>query len=99
MIGCYELLLSGAIRRPRNLSLVCRRPRATRPLLADRQRRIPGNRPLVLVLLCLLDGIFSSAVALFVVSRREMGPISLLAGSIFPGAGFAILHYTGMAAM
>jgi PAS domain S-box-containing protein len=28
-----------------------------------------------------------------------MGPISLLAGSIFAGAGFAILHYTGMAAM
>jgi PAS domain S-box-containing protein len=50
-------------------------------------------------LLALLAGIFLSAAALLVVSRRKMGSFRLLAGSIFMGAGLAILHYIGMAAM
>jgi len=42
---------------------------------------------------------FASAVALFVVSRKQMGWISALAGSAIMGGGIATMHYTGMAAM
>ncbi len=51
------------------------------------------------VLLSLLPGILSSAVALFVVSRPRMGPLRAWTGGAFQGGGIAILHYTGMAAM
>jgi PAS domain S-box-containing protein len=51
------------------------------------------------VLLSLLAGIFSSAIALFAVSRQRLGSLRALAGSISQGAGIATLHYTGMAAM
>jgi len=51
------------------------------------------------ILLSLLAGIVSSAVALFVVSRTTFGWPAALAGSIFQGAGVAALHYTAMAAM
>ncbi len=47
----------------------------------------------------LLIGIFSSALALFVVSRRRMGSLRATAGSIFMGGGIAALHYTAMASM
>src|ERR1700682_4097240 len=50
-------------------------------------------------LLSLLAGILHSAVALFVVSRRVMGPLRALAGGIFMGAAIATLHYTGMESM
>ena len=46
------------------------------------------------VLLSLLLGIVSSAIALFVVSRKRLGWPAALAGSIFQGAGIAALHYT-----
>ena len=51
------------------------------------------------VLLSLLAGIFYSAVALLVVSRRKMGTRSALAGSLCMGGGIVTLHYTAMAAM
>src|SRR5882724_4753132 len=51
------------------------------------------------VLLSLLAAIFASAVALFVVSRPQMGWISAFVGSTFMGGGIATMHYTGMAAM
>ena len=51
------------------------------------------------VLLSLLAAIFASVVALFVVSRKQMGWISALAGSAIMGGGIATMHYTGMAAM
>ena len=53
------------------------------------------------VLLSLLAAIFASAVALFVVSRKEkeMGWIRALAGSAIMGGGISTMHYTGMAAM
>jgi two-component system sensor histidine kinase/response regulator len=51
------------------------------------------------VLLSLLAAILASAVALFVVSRRQMGLIQALAGSLFMGSGIAAMHYIGMAAM
>src|ERR1700704_5292446 len=50
------------------------------------------------VLLSLLAGILSSALALFVVSRQTMGPARAWVASIFMGGGIATLHYTAMAA-
>ena len=51
------------------------------------------------VLLSLLVGILSSAVALSMVSRRVMGSPRAWTASIFMGGGIAALHYTAMAAM
>src|SRR5579864_2877535 len=51
------------------------------------------------VLLSLLAAVLASAVALFVVSRRQMGLIRAVAGSLFMGMGIAAMHYIGMAAM
>src|SRR5579863_2487548 len=51
------------------------------------------------VLLSLLAAILASAVALFVVSRRQMGLLRAMAGSLFMGTGIAAMHYIGMAAM
>ena len=59
------------------------------PVLYD----VPG------VLLSLLAAGLASAVALFVVSRRKLGWLSLLSGSLLMGAGIASMHYIGMAAM
>jgi PAS domain S-box-containing protein len=51
------------------------------------------------VLLSLLAGILSSALALFVVSRQTMGRARSWAAGLFMGGGIATLHYTAMAAM
>src|SRR6202795_856302 len=51
------------------------------------------------VLVSLLAAIFASLVALFVVSRQEMGPLQALLGCITMGGGIASMHYIGMAAM
>jgi NO-binding membrane sensor protein with MHYT domain len=50
-------------------------------------------------LLSLFAGIFSSVVALVVVSRQKMGPLSTLAGSIFMGSGIVAMHYIAMFSM
>ncbi len=50
------------------------------------------------VLLSLLAAVVTSAIALFVVSRRRMGWIAALLGSVIMGAGIATMHYTGMEA-
>jgi PAS domain S-box-containing protein len=51
------------------------------------------------VLASLLLTIFASAVALYVVSRRKMGPLEAFTGSIIMGGGIAGMHYLGIAAM
>ncbi len=51
------------------------------------------------VMASLLAAVFASAVALFVVSRRTLGPIAALLSSLVMGTGIAAMHYTGMAAM
>jgi two-component system sensor histidine kinase/response regulator len=43
--------------------------------------------------------IFASVVALYVVSRPEMGASRAIAGSLLMGGGIASMHYIGMAAM
>lgn len=50
-------------------------------------------------LLSLLAGIIASAIALIVVSRKRLGWLATLVGSVFQGAGIAALHYIAMAAM
>lgn len=51
------------------------------------------------VLISLIAAIVASAVALFVVSRKNMGWPRALIGSLIMGGGIATMHYTGMAAM
>src|SRR5438874_2438603 len=51
------------------------------------------------VLLSLLAAVFASAVALFVVSRKQMGWIRAFAGAAIMGGGISAMHYIGMAAM
>jgi two-component system, sensor histidine kinase and response regulator len=51
------------------------------------------------VSLSLLAAILASAIALFVVSRRNMGMIAAVVGSAAMGGGIAAMHYIGMAAM
>jgi two-component system sensor histidine kinase/response regulator len=51
------------------------------------------------VLVSLAAAILASAVALYVVSRADMGFSQAALGSVFMGAGIAAMHYIGMAAM
>ena len=51
------------------------------------------------VLLSLVAAIFASATALFVVSRKSMGLVRAIGGSILMGSGIAGMHYIGMEAM
>ena len=51
------------------------------------------------VLLSLLAAIGASGIALFVVSRPQMGLWRAIGGSVPMGAGIAAMHYIGMAAM
>ncbi len=51
------------------------------------------------VLVSLGVAVFASAVALYIVSRREMGPFRLWTGSFLMGGGIAALHYIGMSSM
>ena len=52
-----------------------------------------------IVVFSLLAAIVSSWVALFVVSREEIGRFPVVTGSFIMGGGVAIMHYSGMAAM
>jgi PAS domain S-box-containing protein len=52
-----------------------------------------------MVLWSLLAAVFASAVALFVVSRKELGVLSIGIGSLFMGSGIGAMHYIGMEAM
>src|SRR5450759_3162675 len=51
------------------------------------------------VLLSLFAAILASVIALGVVSRQTMGSFRARTASIVMGAGIAIMHYIGMAAM
>jgi len=51
------------------------------------------------VLASLLVAILASAVALFVASRKKMGPVEALTGSAIMGTAIAGMHYIGTAAM
>ena len=51
------------------------------------------------VFLSLLTAISASAIAFYVVSRKKMGRVETLTGSLVIGLGIAGMHYIGMAAM
>jgi PAS domain S-box-containing protein len=51
------------------------------------------------VLLSWFAAILASVIALYIVSRQEMGVSRAVAGSSLMGAGIASMHYIGMAAM
>ena len=51
------------------------------------------------VLVSLLAAIFASVIALFLVSRKDMGLVRGVVGGIFMGGAIAGMHYIGMAAM
>jgi two-component system sensor histidine kinase/response regulator len=51
------------------------------------------------VLASLFVAIFASAVALYVASRRKMGWVEALSGSVIMSTAIAGMHYIGMAAM
>ena len=51
------------------------------------------------VVLSMVAAVFASAVALFVVSRKTMGVVATILGSLFMGSGIAAMHYIGMQAM
>jgi NO-binding membrane sensor protein with MHYT domain len=51
------------------------------------------------VTLSLLPAVCATTAALFVVSRRKIGPLRALAAGIFIGAGISGLHYAAMEAM
>ena len=52
-----------------------------------------------LTIASLVTGIVVSAIGLFVVGRSDGAVSNLLGGGIVTGLGFALMHYTGMAAM
>jgi len=51
------------------------------------------------VMMSLIAAILASVIALYVVSRQEMGAFRALAGSVLMGAGIVTMHYIGMGAM
>jgi PAS domain S-box-containing protein len=60
---------------------------------------VPISYHIPTVLYSLLAAVFSSGVALFVVSRNRLTSWSAIAGSVVMGSGIAAMHYTGMHAM
>jgi PAS domain S-box-containing protein len=60
---------------------------------------VPVFYHLPTVLLSLLAAILASAIALFVVSRSQMGPLRIGMGALLMGSGIATMHYVGMDAM
>jgi PAS domain S-box-containing protein len=51
------------------------------------------------VVASLLAAVVAAAIALVVVSRKKMGPLSLAIGALLMGSGIAAMHYIGMKAM
>jgi len=51
------------------------------------------------VLVSLGIAVLASAIALYVATRQEMGPVQAWTGSLIMGSGIAAMHYVGTAAM
>lgn len=58
---------------------------------------ISYNVPVVLISMAV--AVVAASIALFIVSRQQMGRVALLTGGVLMGTGIAAMHYTGMAAM
>jgi len=53
----------------------------------------------VITIFSMLPSVAASALALWLIGRRDMRPWQLISGGIAVGAGIGAMHYTGMAAM
>jgi signal transduction histidine kinase len=51
------------------------------------------------VLMALVIAVLASAIALYVATRKKMGPVEAWTGSLIMGSGIAAMHYVGIAAM
>lgn len=60
---------------------------------------IPVYYHIPTVILSLVAAIAASFIALFIVSRQELGALHVALGSLLMGTAIAAMHYTGMAAM
>jgi PAS domain S-box-containing protein len=60
---------------------------------------VPVRYNVPIIAFSLLTAIAASAVALFVVTRKELSEPYLVGGSLALGGGIAAMHYSGMAAM
>jgi PAS domain S-box-containing protein len=60
---------------------------------------VPVRYNVPIIVVSLFAAIISSAVALFVVSRKQISDSYLIGGGFALGVGIAALHYSGMAAM
>ena len=60
---------------------------------------VPVYYNVALVLFSLFAAVASSAIALFVVSRKTLSKKYLAAGSVAMGGGVVVMHYSGMQAM
>ena len=63
------------------------------------QLPVPAPYDWPTVLISFLNAFFAAFVALFVVTREQMGRRPAIVGSLFMGAGISGLHYIGMASM
>lgn len=61
--------------------------------------RLPYTHNLAITIVCLLVGIASSVLAIWIASRRDSTIMRIAVAGTLLGAGIAAMHYTGMAAM
>ncbi|MFY9223007.1 MAG: MHYT domain-containing protein, partial [Blastocatellia bacterium] len=60
---------------------------------------VPISYHIGITLFSMIAAILASAIALFIVSRNEMGVTQLLLGGVLMGVGIGVMHYSGMAAV
>lgn len=60
---------------------------------------MPFTYDTTVTLLSLVVGVIASGFALFISSRKQVGPLRLSVSGLFMGGGIAGMHFTGMAAM
>lgn len=60
---------------------------------------VPISYHIGITIFSMIAAILASAIALFIVSRNEMGVTQLLMGGVLMGVGIGVMHYSGMAAV
>lgn len=60
---------------------------------------VPIGYDILITIVSMIAAIIASCIALFVVSRKNMGTVQLISGGVLMGVGIGTMHYTGMAAM
>lgn len=57
---------------------------------------VPISYDIGVTIFSMIAAIIASAIALFIVSRNEMGLTQLLLGGVLMGVGIGVMHYSGM---